>query len=100
MPHPLAVGVLCLPGALADRRRRARLQIALRAHDEGYALLETVDASAPFIGMDGAMAALTQLSQQHDVRAVLVLGGVDADSVDAVARDYHLVTVSVPERRA
>ena len=99
MPHPLAVGVLCLPGALVDRRRRAKLQIALRAHVEGYALLETVDASAPLIGMDGAIEALAQLSRQHDVRAVLVLGGVDTAGMDAVAREHHLVTVTVPEHR-
>ena len=98
MTYPLAVGLLSLPGALHHRRRRARLQIALRAHDEGYALLETVDASAPLIGLDGALEAIGQLSEQHDVRAVLVLG-LDREQVVDVAGRHGLVTVPVAEAR-
>jgi hypothetical protein len=98
MPNPLAVGLFHLPeNVLADRRRKVRIEIALRANREGYALLETFDASGSAHGLDDALDAIRVLAKHHDIHAVLTLGDLDAAKMEDLAYAHTLVTLQVPE---
>ena len=100
MPHPLAVGLFHLPAnALAGRRRRARIEIALRANREGYALLDTFDTSGPEHGQDDALNAVRVLTEHHDLHAVLLLGDLDQAKVDDLVIEHSLITLRVDEAR-
>ena len=98
MPNPLAVGLFQLPEtALADRRRRVRIEIALRANREGYALLETFDTGASAHGLDDAIDAIRVLAGHHDIHALLVLGDLDQVKIEDLAYAHTLVTLRVFE---
>jgi hypothetical protein len=98
MPNPLAVGLFHLPdSALADRRRQARIDIALRANREGYALLETFDASGPEHHLDDALDAIRALADHHDIHAILIYGDLDPGKLEDLAYSHTLVTLRVPE---
>jgi hypothetical protein len=97
MPNPLAVGLFHLPeNALADRRRRVRIEIALRANREGYALLETFDTNGSDHGLVDALDAIRALADHHDVHALLILGPVDQQKVEDLAYTHTLIILPVP----
>lgn len=96
MPNPLAVGLFRLPDkALADQRRRIRLEIALRANREGYALLDTFDASGSPHGLDDALNTIRVLAEQQELHAILIHGDLDPGKVDDLARVHALMTIRV-----
>ncbi len=100
MPNPLAVGLFHLPkNVLADRRRRVRIEIALRANREGYALLETFDTSESAQSLDDALDAIRALARHHDIHAVLTLGELDPAKLEDLAYAHTLVTLQVAEPR-
>jgi len=100
MPNPLAIGLFQLPeNALADQRRRIRIEIALRANREGYALLETFDTSGSPGGLDDALDAIRALAENHDIHALLLHGDLDQAKVEDLAYTYTLVTLRVPDPR-
>jgi hypothetical protein len=98
MPNPLAVGLFQLPeNALADRRRRVRIEIALRANREGYALLETFDTNGSTHGLADALDAIRALAGHHDVHALLVLGQLDQQKIEDLAYTHTLIILPVTE---
>jgi hypothetical protein len=97
MPHPLAVGLFQLAkNAPAERRRRARIEIALCASREGYALLDTFDMDSRLRGGEETLDAIRSLADRHDIHAVIVVGEVDQSKVNELADERQLITVRVP----
>lgn len=100
MPHPLAVGLFRAPAGSPDQqRRRARIEIALCAGSEGYALLETFDLDDILRGTEESLQAVRELGERHRLHALIVAGPVDRTQVDALADELQLITVRVPSSR-
>lgn len=100
MPHPLAVGLFQAPlGASDQQRRRARIEIALCANSEGYALLDTFDLDDSLRGPDETLQAVRAIGQRHDLHALIVAGPVDRERIDELADELRLITVRVPSSR-
>ncbi len=100
MPHPPAVGLFrAPPGASDQQRRRARIEIALCAGSEGYALLDTFDLADSLRGVDETLQAVRSLGQRHGLHALIVAGPVERDRIDELADEMQLITVRVPNSR-
>jgi len=88
------LGLLHLPAQVApDRRRQARLALALYANNHGYAIAETfeVDGGAA----DAATLQATEhLAEQLDAAALVVSGAVDAERVEALAWRARLLVLA------
>lgn len=88
----LAVGLFISDGQSAPRE--ARLQVALWAAREGYALAEAF-AVMPGAGADDAYVAVEELAVCLDAQAVLVLGDVDRPRVETLAERARLMVLRV-----
>ncbi|MBT0772135.1 hypothetical protein KIH74_24540 [Kineosporia sp. J2-2] len=100
MPHPLAVGLFRFDTGTSDlRRRRARIEIALCAGAEGYALLDTFDLNGSLHGEEETLQAVRALAARHALHALIVAGPVDRDGIDGLADELRLITVRVPGSR-
>jgi hypothetical protein len=103
MPHPLAVGLFRVPpGASDQQRRRARIEIALCAGTEGYALMETFDLDDSLRGEDETLQSVRALGERHALHALIVAGPLnpaDRSRVDDLADELQLISVRVPATR-
>jgi hypothetical protein len=97
MPYPLAVGIFQLDKhATAEQRRRARIEVALCASREGYALLDTYDMGSRLRGGEDTLDAIRSLTERHNIHAMIVVGEVDLTRVNDLADERRLITVRVP----
>ncbi|GAB3239147.1 hypothetical protein [Kineosporia babensis] len=100
MPHPPAVGLFrAAPGASDQQRRRARIEIALCAGAEGYALLETFDLADSLRDEDETLQAVRALGNKHGLHALIVAGPLERTRIDELADELQLITVRVPSSR-
>ena len=100
MPHPLAVGLFRVrPGATDQRRRRTRIEIALCAGSEGYALLDTFDLDDSLRGEEETLQAVRALGERHALHALIVAGPVDRTRIDDLADALQLICIRVPASR-
>jgi hypothetical protein len=96
--RPLAIALLHLPEGTAAPagRTQARVALALRANDAGYALVETFEFGAGGLRDDLQFQAVEELAAQLDVQALIVAGAVDPDRVEKVAARWRLVVHAAP----
>jgi hypothetical protein len=95
-PRPLAIGLLYLPeGTGTAERSRARVALALRANDEGYALLETLEFGVSGLRDDLQFQAVEALAARLDVQALIVSGAVNLERVEKLAELWRLVVVDI-----
>jgi hypothetical protein len=100
MAHSLAVGLFRVPPGSSDQlRRRARIEIALCAGSEGYALLDTFDLDDSLRAEDETLQVVRALGEQHPLHALIVAGPVQREGIDDLADDLRLITVRVPTTR-
>jgi hypothetical protein len=88
----LAVGLYTSDSEPAPRE--ARLQVALWAARRGYALAEAF-AVSPGPGARAAYVLAEELAVRLDAQAVLVLGDVDRERVESLAKRARLMVLSV-----
>ena len=96
--RPVAVGLVRHPPGTGDaRRRRVRIEQALRADEEGYALADIVEIDDVILREDGALLVVEGMAVRFDAYAVLVTGAVDRARVEDLAERLRLLLVDVPE---
>ena len=99
--RPLALGLIQLgliqvpEGTRGTARSAARIALALRANEEGYALVETLEVGGNGLKDDAQFQALEELAVRLDIEALLVSGPVDEAWVEELAGRLRLVVVSV-----
>jgi hypothetical protein len=77
-PRGLLIGLLCMGfDAHPCQIQEARLQLAVRTNDDGYALLETFHVIGDPMRDEGTYAAVEALARRFDADALLVLGAID-----------------------
>jgi hypothetical protein len=90
----MAVGVF---GTVAQLRRAgradARIHLALRANEEGYALLETFEVNGNPVKDEVTYLAVEALSRRVDAAALLISGLVDEARLETIAADVRMVIV-------
>lgn len=100
MPHPPAVGLFRVPPGSSDQqRRRARIEIALCAGAEGYALLDTFDLDDSLRGEEETLETVRSLGRRHGLHALIVAGPVARERIDELADEMRVITVRVPSTR-
>ncbi|MDP9827587.1 hypothetical protein [Kineosporia succinea] len=100
MAHSLAVGLFRVrPGATEAHRRRARIEIALCAGSEGYALLDTFDLDDTLRAESETLEVVRALGEKHRLHALIVAGPLERAGIDELADDLRLITVRVPATR-
>jgi histidine ammonia-lyase len=92
----LAVGLFTSEGD--DASREARLQLALWAAREGYALVEAFVVAAG--QAENAYVAAEDLAVRVDAQAVLVLGDVHRERVEKLAQRARLMVFAIGDRRS
>jgi hypothetical protein len=94
-PTPLAIGLLGLaPHASQAERTKARIALALRAADGGYALVETFETDGgDRVKEDAAFTALEELAERMDAQAVICGGVFNRHRVEQVAWRARLVVI-------
>lgn len=92
--RPLALGLLHVaPGTPAAARTGDRVALALRANNEGYALVETLEFGTSTLKDDLQFNALEDLAAHLDAHALVVAGPLDVARVHEVADHLRLVVV-------
>lgn len=102
-PPPYAVGLLYVsPIATLRDRSEARIALALRAAQEGYALIETYECGGNALNEDVALEALEELAFRLDAVAVLYAGPVNMVRVQDIAKRVRMVVIGTarPESRS
>jgi len=93
---PLALGVVQVGESSAASRRRARIALAAFAHEEGFALLDTVEVGTNELRDDLAVSALATLAQRNRVRAVFTAGAVSARRLREAGLPATVKLMAVP----
>lgn len=95
-PRPNAVGLVQHPvSASQAQRTEARIALAVRAAEEGYALIETYETGDNRLKEDLALQALDDLASRLDVVAVIYSGDVDYVRLRAIAERLRLIMIRV-----
>lgn len=93
--HPYAVGLVHLPVSATERERtEARIALALRAAEEGYALIETYESGGNGLREDAALQALEELAVRLDAAALFYVGPVNLVRVRDIAKRVRMVIVA------
>jgi len=93
-PRPLAVGLVHQPvSALPSERKQARIDLALHANAEGYALVETFEVDDSATRNAATLLALEELAQRVEAVALIVSGDVDREKVEAIAEWVRMVVI-------
>lgn len=93
-PRPLALGLLHLaPRTPPAARTTARVDIALRANRNGYALVETFEFGTSTLMDDLQLRDVEELAERLDVHALVTAGPVDHERVAKIADRLRLVIV-------
>lgn len=93
-PRPLAVAVVGTIGGSDRARLDRRLAVALRANEEGYALLEMFEVNGTREGDDVACRALELLAGRYDIQALICAGPVDRGRLAELAATLRLVVIA------
>jgi hypothetical protein len=93
-PRPLCIGIVQVAASLTRAQRaQARIDLALRANEEGYALLETFEVDLGPSRDDATYAGVERLAEQVDAQALVVSGAVDRARVEEMAERVRLMVV-------
>jgi hypothetical protein len=65
--------------------------MALRANEEGYALIDTFEIDGRPVRDDSTLQALEELAERLEASALLVSGVVDRQRVDGIADRTRMV---------
>jgi hypothetical protein len=95
-PRPNAIGLVHLSASAPQAQRtEARIALAVRAAEEGYALIETYETGGNRLKEDVALQALEDLASRLDVVAVFYSGDVNHARVREIAERLRLVIMRV-----
>jgi hypothetical protein len=90
-PRPVALAVVHFGEYLTDRERReARVDLVLKANDEGYALAELFEIDPRRFREAAVLAAFAELAERLDASHVFVAGEVDRAQVEEIADDVRM----------
>jgi hypothetical protein len=93
-PRPLALGLLHFPeGTGTSERSRARVSLALRANNRGYALLETFGFGMSGLRDDLQFQEVEDLVARLDVQGLIVAGAIDVERVEKLAELWRLILI-------
>lgn len=91
-PRGLLIGLLRVGfDARPCQIQEARLQLALRANDDGYALLETFHVIGDPMKDEGPTPRFEALAQRFDADALLIVGTLDRERAEDIAYRARLV---------
>jgi hypothetical protein len=100
LPRPLAVGLIRMePQALRFERTSARIALAVRTNEEGYALLEVFETDGTSLQDAAAFRALEELASRYDVQAVVCAGAVNQEQVERLAERIRLMVIGAGKLR-
>jgi hypothetical protein len=92
----LALGLMyASASATQAQRTQDRIDLAIRAADAGYALVETYETSGHGIQEDLAFEALEMMATRLRTRALVYSGDVDLQRVNEVAKRIRLLVLEV-----
>jgi hypothetical protein len=96
-PRPVALAVVHFGEHLTDRERRAaRVDLALKANDEGYALAEMFEIDPRRFRELAVLAAFAELAERLDASHVFIAGDVDRSRVEEIADDVRMTVEWMP----
>jgi hypothetical protein len=96
-PRPVALAILHMAEHLTDvEKRRARVALALRANDEGFALAETFQVDPRRFRESAVLDALESLAGRLDASHVIVVGDIDAERVEEIAARIRMTVEWLP----
>ena len=96
--RPIAVGLLRVgPTQSHDQVGRARVELALLASAEGYALIETFEIRKALHSEEAVLVALEQFAIHWDADALLVRGLSGSAAVAELAERARLLVHEVPD---
>ncbi len=93
---PMALGVVQVGTSTAANRRRAKIALAAFAHEEGYALLDTVEIGTNDLRDELTAGALAAMAERNHVETVFTAGMVNTGRLHQAGLPSTVRLLAVP----